>query len=104
MAARRKNQRKTDPEQVSGISAAAIEGAAEADNAEEKAEKNAEKMARPGPGLPDRRVGRRGDDSNSVESTRRQSSAPAVGMPEDENARRGSARADSDELDELGGA
>jgi hypothetical protein len=77
MAAKRKNQRKTDPEQVSGISAAAIEGATDGDNAE--------KMARPGPGLPDRRVGRRRVESDPVESTRREST-------------------DSDEFDELGGA
>jgi hypothetical protein len=111
MAAKRKQQsdrsagksrkkRKTNPEQVSGISAAAIEGAAEA----KPNTRNAEKMARPGPGLPDRRIGRRRGNSESIESTARESAAPPLGVPEDEiSGRRAAEEANPDDFDDFGG-
>ena len=53
---------KTDPEKISGISAAAIEGASESSG--EGSTKNAEKMARPGPGMDIGRQMHRGSPPN----------------------------------------
>jgi len=58
---------KTHPEQVSGISAAAIEGASQgASESTESSSDNAEKMARPGPGMDIGRQMHRGSPPNDA--------------------------------------
>jgi hypothetical protein len=66
---------KTDPEQVSGISAAAIEGASESSG--EGSTDNAEEMARPGPGMDVGRQMHRGSPPNE------ESHAPESGTERD---------------------
>ena len=66
---------KTDPQQVSGISAAAIEGASESSG--ETKTGNAEKMARPGPGMDVGRQVHRGSPPNE------ESHAPESGTERD---------------------
>jgi hypothetical protein len=66
---------KTDPEQISGISAAAIEGASESSG--EGSTENAEKMARPGPGTDIGRQMHRGSPPNG------ESHAPESGTERD---------------------
>jgi hypothetical protein len=111
MAARKQQQRrekrsdgkskKTSPEKVSGISAAALEGAQEGAQSD-----NAEKMSRPGPGLADRRMDRE-SNSESVESTAGQSPPPRTGAAEDEvdaEAWRAAEDASPDDFEEFGAA
>ena len=66
---------KTDPEKISGISAAAIEGASESSG--EGSTENAEKMARPAPGMDIGRRTRRGSPANE------ESHAPESGTDRD---------------------
>jgi hypothetical protein len=82
---------KTDPEQVSGISAAAIEGASQASD---ETSDNAEKMARPGPGLD---IGRRTRLTQGSPPSD-ESSAPESGTVRDVESDRPAREASPDEI------
>ena len=84
-----KSPRKTHPEQVSGISAAAIEGASESSVG---ATENAEKMARPGPGLDVGRQMHRGSPPNE------ESHAPESGTERDIETDRAKREISRDEI------
>jgi hypothetical protein len=72
--------RKGDPAQVSGISAAALEGAQEG----AESSNNTERLARPGPGLPERTQARRGPGTvEPVESTAPESGTERQPPPEE---------------------